>query len=393
MFVAELQLHNFRNHEETRLEFGKGINALLGNNGEGKTNVLEAISYLSLTKSFYSAGDAPVVQLGKQSFVVEGRLCSDAGVSHTVRIVYGSPPGEKTFTIDRSKPETFGSVIGRFPIVILSPEKSEVTFGAPAERRKFLDLLLSQASPSYFSDLMEFRKILRHRNRILLDSKLTGQRSDDTLDVWTEGLVNHGSRVSYRRQRFVEEFAPYVIRAYGAMAGEKEIPSLKLATLCGEGVTAEDIAQNMRLDLKAKRGEELRRGTTLVGPHRDELLFSMNGVHLQNYASQGQHKTLLVALKVAEFFYLKERRNEVPLFLLDDVFTELDEHRSRQLVRVIEGLGQTFVTTTTESHFYGAIEWDGLHRWYRVAGGHCARTQSHEQKATATGPGTAPAGA
>ncbi len=386
MRITHLLMRNFRNHARTEIELGCGINALLGNNGQGKTNVLEAVSYLSLTKSFYAANDATVLQLDKDVFEVEGTILTDANIEHTVRAAY-SRAGEKQFTINGAKPDTLASVIGRFPIVVLSPENNSITFGGPMERRKFIDLLLSQISRSYLEDVLEYRRVLKQRNKLLLDAKLERLYSPELIEPWTEGLVHLGSRIILHRLQFVREFQEYVKRAYKDLvydrvggrnparpslpAGWDEEPGVAYNSLDGveEAQDAQAIASLMMSEIERRTFEERKRGATLVGPHRDDLVLKIDDISVQHYASQGQHKTMLVALKIAEFFYLKERREEVPIFLLDDVFSELDDKRSRLLLNTVSSLGQTFITTTDESVFHGAVEWDGVNRKFFVEGG------------------------
>jgi DNA replication and repair protein RecF len=360
----------FRNHNETELDFGGGINALLGNNGQGKTNVLEAVSYLSLTKSFYASNEATVLQIGKDVFEVEGKIITDAAIEHTVRATY-SRGGEKLFTINGAKPETLASVIGRFPIVVLSPENNAITFGGPMERRKFLDLLLSQISRSYLEDVIEYRRVLKQRNRLLLDAKLDSLYQPELIEPWTRSLVQLGSRIVLHRLRFVNEFQEYVGRAYRELVQNHEAPDVSYRSLAGieYALEAAEIVPLMVSELERRSAEERKRGTTLVGPHRDDLHLSIDGISVQHYASQGQHKTMLIALKIAEFYYLKERRDEVPILLLDDVFSELDDKRARLLLKTVSPLGQTFITTTDENVFHNAVTWNGMNRKYWVEAG------------------------
>ncbi len=372
MKVTHLLVRNFRNHTETELEFGEHINTLLGNNGQGKTNLLEALSYLSLTKSFYATNDVTVLQLTKEVMEIEGTILTDNMIEHTVRAAY-SRSGEKHFTVNGASPESLASVIGRFPIVVLSPENNSITFGGPVERRKFMDLLLSQISRSYLEDLLEYRRVLRQRNKLLSDSRIQQQFSPELVEPWTRGLVQYGARIIKHRQEFVREFQEYVKRAYGQLVGksEDEIPGLAYLSLTGVEAlaTVEAIAALYTDELDSKQFEERRRGTTLVGPHRDVLQLLVEGISVQQYASQGQHKTMLIALKMAEFFYLKERRDETPIFLLDDVFSELDERRSQLLLSSVASLGQTFITTTEETVFHNAVDWNGTNRRFRVEAG------------------------
>lgn len=371
MNVAEIRLTNFRNHESSDIRFGSGFNILLGSNGQGKTNVLEAISYLSLTKSFYAANDSTTLQIGREFFEINGTLLTQEKIENRVCVTYQRETGEKQFSINRSRPETLGSVIGRFPIVILSPENSAITFGAPLERRKFLDLILSQVSRVYFDDLLEYRRALKQRNKILTDLRIHRRGGEDLLDPWTEELINYGSRIIHRRRQFVNEFEIYVKRAYYDVVQNHEEPRADYVGIAEIPDDAAGIAVVLERNFGERRREEIRRGATLVGPHRDELQFSINGISVQRYASQGQHKTLLVALKVAEFFYLKERNEEVPILLLDDVFSELDEHRSKNILEMIGALGQTFITSTSEAVFQDSITWGENNRKFYVENGTC----------------------
>jgi len=373
MNIARLNVRNFRNHRSSALEFGSGMNVLLGRNGQGKTNILEATSFLSLTKSFFAASDATAMRIGEEFFDVCGTIVSDSGVAHDVRAAYDGATGQKQFTINGVRPENLSSVIGRFPVVILSPENNAITFGAPSERRKFIDLILAQLSRSYLEDLLEYRRVLRQRNRILLDGKIRGRFNSSVLEPWTINLVNHASRILQRRILFVGEFQEFVANAYRELVVADEEPRLRYESLpeFTGGSSLAEIAERLQRELNTRSEEEERRGATLVGPHRDDLSLLINGISVQRYASQGQHKTLLVALKIAEFRFLKNRRNEAPILLLDDLFSELDQERSHRIVQLLGDLGQTIVTTTDEGVFGGSVAWTGQNKRFYIEEGTC----------------------
>jgi len=387
MKVQHLQLENFRNHLFTRLEFGNGLNVLLGKNGQGKTNVLEAISCLSLTKSFYAASDITLVRLGQQGLSVEGVITSDAGVEYRVRMAYTRDSGEKVFTINGARTERLASVIGMFPVVILSPENSAITFGPPSERRKVIDLVLSQLSSSYFEDLLEYRRVLRQRNRILDEARQRGKVQDEVLEPWNQSLAGYGARIVSRRVRFVEEFSKYVIRYYSGLVSTNEEPGIRYQSAQGISLneSVDRITGILLSELGKRQTEERRRGLTLVGPHRDDLVFELNGIDLQKYASQGQHKTFLIALKMAEFFYLKEKREETPILLLDDVLSELDDERSRRLLSQVTEFGQSVVTTTNATQLKEIVRWGNEDRRYHVEQGTCTPINIGRGKETAVG--------
>jgi DNA replication and repair protein RecF len=368
MKISNAHLRSFRNHNETAFEFGTRVNVLLGENGQGKTNALEALSFLCLTKSFYASADATVMQQQHSFFEIKSVLTSDEGKEFHVRVTYDDIKKEKKFTINGAEVEKFSTVIGMFPVVILSPENNAITFGSPADRRKFVDLVISQSSKAYVEDSMEYRRIVRQRNVILSEGK--GRDVGTEIAPWNEMLIRYGSRIIHRRNKFLNEFAPYIAQTYLDIVDERERPKIDYApsVSVNEITTIEQIADSMEKKLAKKKNDEARFQTTLVGPHRDEVIFSLNGMSLKHFASQGQHKTFLVALKVAEFFYLKERCNETPVFLLDDVFSELDEHRSKKLLNVAESLGQIFITTTSEKVFGGA-EWNQDRRKFFIRNG------------------------
>jgi DNA replication and repair protein RecF len=368
MIVTQLRLRHFRNHTASALEFGEGLNALLGDNGQGKTNILEAISYLGLTKSFYAASDARVVQFDEPAFEVDGVMRDAGGREHHVRVTYGPGPGEKTFTVNGLRPERLAAVIGRFPLVILSPDHGAITSGGPAERRKFLDITLAQVSPAYLEDLLEYRRVLRQRNLLLADGRRWGTLSLTALEPWTASLAVHAARVVARRRVFAAEFTSYVERAYQRLVPSGERPGLAyVGPVDAESVGETESALLKALERTAR--EEQQRGMTLVGPHRDDLRLLINGKDVQQFASQGQHKTLLVAFKIGEFRYVQERREESPVLLLDDVFSELDRPRAMRILELVEDLGQCVITATDEGVFHGALDWGKRHRRFLVQAG------------------------
>ena len=375
MRVAELRLEKFRNHGSTRLPCAENGNIILGDNGEGKTNILEAISYLCLTKSFYASNDRVAVQIGKDFFIVEGKLRSDSGIEFTVRVSYDVANTEKKFLVNNAEAETLTSVVGKFPVVVLSPEAGAITSGSPSDRRKFIDLAISQASKRYLEELLEYRRVLRQRNKILFDAKVTRQSPQECAEViepWNKGLVEHGAQLMVKRAAFLHDFIGHVADAFQQLTGEQETPALRYApsVFAQEGETTAEVESRFAAMLDEQFPEERRVATTLVGPHRDEIELTINGLDLRKFASQGQHKTFLVALKVAEFFYLKEQCNETPMLLLDDVFSELDEHRSQRLLRMVQQLGQTFITSTNEQFFSNAFandsNWGGAAKKFSV---------------------------
>ncbi len=376
MKIRDIHVHKFRNHTQTDAVFGEGVNALLGQNGEGKTNLLEAISYLCLTKSFFGSTDGVVLQIGEDRFEVSGELEGDTGIRYQVAVTYEHAEREKEFFINRTKVEKFSDVVGQFPVVVLSPESGAITTGGPVDRRRFLDFVISQSSKVYLEDLLEYRRVMRQRNRVLFDSKLSRTDATDLLEPWNEELVDRGARIVHRRHLFLEELQPLVGESYMSLAGRIEEPRMtyKPSVDTDKSMTEETIRQVFAKELKRKAGEEKRFGITLVGPHRDELTLEINNLGVRSHASQGQHKTFLIALKVAEFLYLQSKRNERPILLLDDIFTELDKHRAERLLALTGSVGQAFITTTSDGVFPADFNWANANKRFVVHGG----TVEHE---------------
>jgi DNA replication and repair protein RecF len=351
--IQSVQLTNFRNHLRTMFECSPAVNIFVGNNGEGKTNIIEGISYLCLTKSFYAASDAVVLAAKEAKFDVEAHILSEGGVAYHVAVEYERVPNIKKISINKAGLDRPSAMVGMFPVVILSPEKNAITFGSPADRRAFIDLVISQASRSYFETLLEYRKVLKQRNKVLYDIKLRKVEQKGEIDPWDEALIRLGSALIRKRKTFLEEFTPYVFEAYRQLTAAEEIPQLHYVPSFDLPETQNDgqIETLFAEAIKNRFYEERKIGHSSVGPHRDECVFKINGMDLRSYASQGQHKTFLIALKLAEFFYLKECCRETPILLLDDVLSELDQERASKLLELSGTLGQSFVTTTDSNAF------------------------------------------
>ena len=373
MKVTTLQVRNFRNHADSRLDLGEAMNVLLGGNGHGKTNIVEAASYLGLTKSFFSIGDSVALQFGMDGFEIEGVVVEDSGRSNTVEVRFDRKSGVKEIAVNHVPLEKLHMLVGRFPLVVLSPESARITFGPPAERRKFLDLVLSQQSRSYFEDILEYRRVLKQRNALLAEAKTNGQLNESYLSPWSESITKIGSRIVHRRRDFVADFRTRLSGVYPKLAGfHEEVDGWYQTTPAIEpGADPTTIAVGLAAELDRMKSEELRRGASLVGPHRDDLVMTINGIDVQSYASQGQHKTLLLAMKIAEFEYLKAARGEVPVLLLDDLFGELDPERSERIIGVVSGLGQSIITTTDDGMFRSSVSWNSKHRRFIVESGTC----------------------
>ncbi|MCL5021182.1 MAG: DNA replication/repair protein RecF [Bacteroidetes bacterium] len=342
MRVKKVHLTNFRNHTDSSLEFTGGINFITGANAQGKTSILEALSYVCLTRSFLQQQDASVAKFGAEIFSVDAVIETDRDIVNKARVAYDAGAGKKYF-LDSNEVRKSSDVIGMFPIVVLAPGDFALTGGAPSERRKLADIVLSQVSRLYLEELTEYRRALKQRNKILLDGKLNNAIDGDLLDAWTDALIAHGTRVLSRRVGFVSEFQDTFTTAYRSLVDSGELPALRYEP---SFETGGDIEAGFRKALRDLGRVERARGATLAGPHRDDIGFFLNDKPIREFASQGQHKTFLVALKIAEFHYIKQMLGETPAMLLDDVMTELDYTRATKAIQSVAGLGQSFITAT-----------------------------------------------
>jgi DNA replication and repair protein RecF len=236
--------------------------------------------------------------------------------------------------------------------------------GAPQERRRFLDNTISQTNRAYLENLLTYKRALTQRNKLLAEIKLHAYPKAEQLEileVWTEQFVQLAASIIQQRIKFSKEFSGYLKAAYQKFASFSEEPSLCYDTEvneASENLVKDNIVVGLHLKLKQLQSEEFRRGQTLLGPHRDDLDFLVDGKSLKHYASQGQHKTFIVCLKLAQHAYIAERLNEVPIFLLDDVFSELDRERASDLIEILKPLGQSLITTTERKAFTGVSQID-----------------------------------
>ena len=348
MKLLQLHMKNFRNHRETSFSCSEKGSLFVGNNGEGKTNILEAISYLCITKSFFAANDGLVTLIGEPGFFVSGEFESDYGTKFHAAVEFVKAESKKKYSLNKQPVEQSSSVIGKFPLVVLAPDQNRITLGTPQDRRRFVDLAISQTSRSYLEDLIEYRRILRQRNQLFMERREFGVVLQNRLAPWNESLVKTGSALIGKRKDFCKEFSFSIKKAFIDLAGTAENPEMEYRSSIAEGEEVSSVEREKLFaqELERRFSEECHAGFSLVGPHRDEYVFSINSLDLRKYASQGQHKTFLIALKLAEFQFLKERCKETPIFLMDDVLSELDPSRSKNLISATGKAGQIFLTST-----------------------------------------------
>lgn len=347
MPLSSISLRNIRKHTETKIEFSDKLNYIVGGNGVGKTTILEAIHYLCTTKSCVTSSDPEAVRLGEPGFLIEGHF---TGITEDkTRVSFSIGENKKNYMLNEKQINKFSDVIGKFPVVLLSPADHSITQGYSADRRKFVDSVISQSSRTYLNLLIEYNRTLKQR-AFLLNRIREGSKNDfQELNAWNENLVSTGIEIIKHRAEFVKDFESYVKTSYQKILTGKEEPEIQYFYLDGKSTVIE---QRYFSDLLAqRRDEEIRRAMNLVGPHKDDFVFNINGISLRSYGSQGQHKTFQTILRFAEYFYLKDKTGKSPLFLLDDVFGELDAERATQISQYLEDVGQAFITLTDFGNF------------------------------------------
>lgn len=348
MTIEQLRIRSLRNHKLTTLACPAGIVLLWGENGAGKTTVLEGISMLCTTRSFVTTQDRVLLTAGETTFDLSGRFRSDAGSQHMVEVQYGAA-ARKAISFDHARVPSAADVIGRFPLVALSPHHRAITAGGPTERRSFIDFVVSQVHHSYLLDLIEYRRILKQRNALLMRSDLSYGQRVAQLDPWTRTFAEHAVRIVRRRCAFLAEFFPYFDAAMRDIAAARELPALRYSPSAGIDYDADDAVDLFEQAARARIDADVRRGSTGLGPHRDELELLVNGLDVRAHASQGQHKSMLIALKIGEARYLADRLDERPMLLFDDIFAELDDVRLARILDLVRPLGQVFITTANAS--------------------------------------------
>ena len=343
-----MEMKNFRNHLDTKVKFSDKLNLIYGGNAQGKTSILEAISYLCITKSFVANLDSFVLNFNSNFFEVKGKFEFENGVETELKVYYERNSSKKIF-LNREEVKRFSFVINRFPAVILHPRSGEVTAGPPEERRKFFDMTIAQTSQAYTEELLNYRKILKQRNKVLSEistNKIKPDLGIELLESWNENFINYAVKIIQKRLNFLSEFTEIFKKIYKELGPEEpEISYVSQVDISTEDDT-ETINKKFSSLVEQIRNDEIARGVSLIGPHRDEFLFKLNGSEIRRYASQGQHKTFLIALSIAKFFYIKNKNGETPVFIFDDAFTELDTERVKKLLDFIIDTGQAFITTT-----------------------------------------------
>lgn len=341
MKINALKLKNFRNYEDLSVNFCDTLNIFVGKNAQGKTNLLESIYYCCIGKSFKSIKDRDIVKWDEEEGYI-GLLAEKKYRTLKVEVKL-SKKKKKEIKINNLPIKKIGELIGEVNIVFFSPNELKLVKESPEERRKFMDIDISQRNKRYFYQLSRYEKILGNRNKLLKNSEsLTMVK--ETVDIWDRALVASAKKIAFERERFINSILPFAQKAQSYISEGSE--NVELSYVCGCGVKLdENFEANFDKLLKKNLEKDFKLGYTSLGVHRDDVDIFLNGVEVKSFGSQGQQRTVALSLKLAELESMKSEIGEYPILMLDDVFSELDAERQERLLKFASRT-QTFISTT-----------------------------------------------
>lgn len=339
MYIKSLELKNYRNYENFFIEFSKNLNLIVGQNAQGKTNLIEAISLSSIGKSFRTSKDNELLKFGEETATI--KVSAEKNIIDTKVEISINKQHKKSIKKDGNIVRKTSELIDNIIIVIFSPEDLKIVKDEPEKRRRFIDRELAQIKPAYYDCLSNYKKILAHRNAHLKEDFI----DSSILEILDEQLISYGSKLMEMRNDFINKIDNFSGKIHKSITNCKEILKIKY----DPNITFEDnihIQKNIFRDIIKKSFEvDKKLRTTTKGPHKDDMLFFINGINVRNFGSQGQQRTCALSLKLAELDFIREEADEDGILLLDDVMSELDEERRDYLIKTLKN-NQIFVTTT-----------------------------------------------
>lgn len=352
MFLQSLSLVNFRNHAEANFQLVEGVNCIVGKNGAGKTNVLDAVHYLSMCRSYLNPIDKQNVRFDQPFFVIQGDwVKNDVNYALYCGVKVGA---KKIFKKNKKEYDRLADHIGQFPVVMISPYDADLISEGSDVRRRWMDGIIAQFDKSYLEDLQRYNKVIDQRNALLKQQYENGFFHREPFEIWDAQLIRYGSAIYEKRTQFIEAFIPLFQKYYQWISNQAETVSMvyesRLSELPFETLLLEAFPKCSRAHY------------TTVGIHKDDLNFQINGQPIKKFGSQGQQKSFLIAMRLAQFDWLKARLNVSPILLLDDIFDKLDNFRVAQLMSLVSKntFGQVLVTDTDEIRVEGVFQAIGV---------------------------------
>lgn len=348
LYLKDISLFQFKNYESRQWQFSESVTGICGPNGTGKTNLLDSIYYLCFTKSYFAKQEALTVQQGKKGMRLDGTFCINKKEFKTTAIVREN--NKKEFLLNQELYKKFSEHIGKFPCVMIAPDDTIIVTGLSDERRRLLDTIIAQCNTQYLEALIQYNKLLQQRNSLLKQIAESPHYDIHLLEAIDTQFVYFGTLIYEIRKKFTNSFIPTILKNYNSIAGSDDGINISYMSQLDEMNLSELLKNTLKKDILLQR--------TNSGIHKDDLEITMQENNFKNRASQGQRKTLLLAIKLSEFSVLKQKKGIAPILLLDDVFEKLDEQRMGQLfykVCVLEKC-QVFITDTHKERLYDYLK-------------------------------------
>ncbi|MED4354006.1 DNA replication/repair protein RecF [Schinkia azotoformans] len=346
MFLTELSLTNYRNYKKTRLSFENKVNVILGENAQGKTNLMESIYVLAIAKSHRTSRDKELIKWDEEYAKIEGRVQKRMSALSLELVISNKGKKAKVNSLEQKK---LSSYIGSLNVVMFAPEDLNLVKGSPQVRRRFIDIEIGQVMPVYMHDLNQYHHILQQRNHLLKQYNRAPEKNKVMLEILTTQLVEIAVKITNRRIHFLHLLQNWAEPIHKGIS--RGLETLKIqynpSVDVSEGIELSKMVEVYYEKFSKIKEKEIDRGITLAGPHRDDMQFFVNDKDVQVYGSQGQQRTTALSIKLAEIELIKSEVGEYPILLLDDVLSELDDYRQSHLLNTIQGKVQTFVTTTS----------------------------------------------
>lgn len=342
MFIEDLSLINFKNISQAELKFSPDLNCFIGNNGAGKTNLMDAIYYLSFCKSFLNAADLQNIRHNEDFFVIQGKYQRSGSEEN---IYCALKKGQKKqFKRNKKEYKKLSEHIGLLPLIVITPSDIDLIMGGSDERRRFIDTVISMYDQSYLDSLIRYNRALLQRNNLLKQFAVNHKFDVETLEIWDDQLMNYGQTIHAGRKLYIEKFIPVFQNYYELISGGNELIALEHQSQLYQN----DFASLLR---ESRQKDRIMQFTT-TGPHKDDIDFKLGDYPIKKLGSQGQKKTFLVALKLAQYNFVKEISGITPILLLDDIFDKLDKFRVEEIVKLVanDHFGQIFITDTNREH-------------------------------------------
>lgn len=348
MYLQQLSFINFKNYAEAEISLAEGVNAFVGNNGAGKTNLLDAVHYLSLCKSYFNPIDTQQIKQGADFFMINGVFQKNGNKEVVACGVKRNQ--KKQFKRNKKDYQRLADHIGLLPLVMISPYDISIIIEGSEERRKFIDNVISQTDHQYLDELIGYNKVLTNRNALLKQIADTGRYDPELLAVFDEQLIASGARIFEKRRVFMEVFTPIFNQHYQFISDDAEQVELSYESQLLNESFATLLKKSMERDRVLER--------TTMGIHKDDLQFNIHSMPMKKFGSQGQQKSFLIALKLAQYTFLTQKNGFKPLLLLDDIFDKLDDNRVTKLMQMVSNndFGQVFITDTSSTRVQGIFE-------------------------------------